>query len=66
MNELKELIENILVKLVKAKIKNYILKGCLILLAQYILIMILIAIIVASFLFCYGYTVEIFRQILNK
>jgi len=66
MKELTEMIKTILITLIKRKIKNYIIRGCLIFIIQYIIVMILFAIILFCLAFCYGYITEIFKQALNK
>jgi len=66
MKELKEMIEKTLIELIKRKIKNYILSGCLIFIAQYIVIMLLFAVIIFCFAFCYGYIAELLKMAINK
>jgi len=66
MKELKELIEKILAKKIKSKIRNYFLARCLIMLIEIFVMLILIAIIVLALLFSFHYIREIFVFVLSR
>jgi len=66
MKEIKELIEKILLMLVKRKIQNYVISSCLIVFIEIIAILFLVAIIIFALAFSFHYIKEIFFLALNK